>query len=107
MQILREGMHDPLEDAVVDPPLKATMTRLVRRIPVGQILPRRARAKDPQDPIQHIARIAPRPSPSIATQARLRQERREDRPLGVGQVHTAKYDGRSYFVHTPRSRFVR
>ena len=107
MQIRRERLEHVPQRPAVDPGLEAAMTRLIGRVAVGQILPRRARAKDPQDAVQHVARIAPRPSAPIATQARFRQERRENRPLGVGEVHTAEYDGRSYFVHTPSSGFMR
>ena len=107
MEIRRERLQHVAQRTAPDPGLKATMTRLIRRIPVRQILPRRARAKNPEDPVQHIAGIAPRPSPAIATQTRFREERRKNRPLGVGQVHTAEYDGRSYFVHTPTSGFMR
>lgn len=98
MQILREGMHNPLEHAVVDPALKPSMTGLVRGIAIGQILPGRARPQDPQNPVQDIAGIAPRTPPLVAAEAGLREQRRERRPLRVSQVHAVEYDGHRNFV---------
>jgi hypothetical protein len=106
VEIQGERLEDLPQRAAVDPGLEAAMTRLIGGVPVREIHPRRARAQDPEDAVQHVARIPPRPAAPIATQARFRQERRENRPLGVGKVHTAEYDGRSYFVHS-RLRFMR
>ena len=78
------------------------MARLIGRIPGRQVLPGGARAQHPEDPVQDVAGIAPRPTAPIATQTRSWQERREDRPLGVGQVHAVEYDGHRNFVHSPR-----
>jgi hypothetical protein len=75
--------HAP-ERAFADPALKAAMTGLIGRIAVRQILPGRAGAKDPEDAVQYIARIAPRPAASIATHTRLGEERRQNGPLLVG-----------------------
>ncbi len=107
MEIPRERVDHPLERAVLDPPLKAPMTGLVGRIANRQVLPRGAGAENPENAVQDISGIAPRTAPSIATETRLRQQRREYRPLGVGEVHTAEYDGRSYFVHGRPFRFMR
>jgi hypothetical protein len=107
VQIRREGLEHPAQRAALDPNLEATMTGLVGRVPIGEILPRRPRAENPENAVQHVPRIAPGPAPPVVTHAWRRQERREDRPLGVGEVHTAEYDGPSYFVHIPVSRFMR
>ena len=98
MEIAGQRMQHALERAVIDPALKPTMTGLIRRIPVGQILPRGARPEDPEDAIEHVARIAPRATATVAAHPRLGQERRENRPLGVGEVHTWRYDGPQNFV---------
>lgn len=92
---------------MIDPPLKATMTRLIRRIPGRQILPRRTRPEDPQNAVQDVARIAPRPTAAVAPESGLGQQRFEDGPLGVSQVHAVEYDGDRNFVHTPLSGFMR
>ena len=84
--------HVP-ERAVLHPPLKAPMTGLKRRIPGGEIFPRRARAENPEDAVQYVPRIAPWPTPPVPAKPRSGQERREDRPLGVSQVHALRYDG--------------
>ena len=101
MEVYGERLEDLPQCAPVDPGLKAAMTGLIRRVAGGQILPRCAGTEDPEDAVQDIARIAPRPSAPIATETRFRQERRQHGPLRVGKVHTAEYDGRSYFVHEP------
>ena len=87
-----EGFEHLPQRAAIDRGLKAAMTRLIGRIPVGEIQPGRTGAQDPENPIQDVARIAPRPSAAIATQTWFRQERRQHGPLRVGQVHTAEYD---------------
>ena len=107
MQIAGERLQDPSERAVVHPLLKAPMTRLIRRIPRRQVLPGRPRPQDPQDPVEDIARIAPRTAAPVAPQPRLREERFENRPLRVSQVHTLRYDGPQDFVHTPAVGFMR
>jgi len=101
VQIPREGMHDPLEDSVIDPTLKPSMTRLIRGIAIGQVLPGRARPQDPQNSVQDIAGIAPRAAPLVAADAGLRQQRGELRPLRISQVHAVEYDGHRNFVSRP------
>jgi len=72
MQIAGERFDDALQRAPLDPGLKAAMTGLVRRIARREVFPGRARAEDPQNAIQHIPWIAPRPPAPIAADARLR-----------------------------------
>jgi hypothetical protein len=84
MEIGGECFEYASDRPVPDPPLEAAMTRLIRRIAIGQVLPGSASTKDPEDAVQHIARIAPGSSAAIATHARLRQERRQNGPLRVG-----------------------
>ena len=69
------------------------MNRLVGRIPIRQILPRRARAQNPQDAVQHSPGIFRRSAPTILAAALPPQEWFNDLPLFVGQVHAAGYDG--------------
>lgn len=107
MQIAGERLQHASERAVVHPLLKASMTRLIRRIARRQVLPGRTRAEHPQDAVEDIARIAPGTAAPVAPQPRLREERFENRPLRVSQVHTLRYDGPQDFVHTPALGFMR
>ena len=102
MEVSREGLQHGGPGAPPHPHLETPMARLIGRIPGRQVLPGGARAQHPEDPVQDVAGIAPRPTAPIATQTRSWQERREDRPLGVGQVHAVEYDGHRNFVHSPR-----
>ncbi len=98
MEIGSERLENAPERPFADPALKPAMTRLIGRIAIRQVLPGRAGAKDPEDAVQHIPRIAPRTSTSIATNARIRQERRQDGPLRVSEVHAVEYDGQYSYV---------
>jgi hypothetical protein len=102
-----QGLQDAPQRAGADPRLKAAMTGLIRRIAIGEILPRCAGTKDPENPVQHVSGIAPRPPASIAAQTGLRQERRQDGPLRVSEVHAVEYDGDRNFVHDPMVGFMR
>jgi hypothetical protein len=101
VQVRRERLEHPTQRAPLDPGLKATMTGLIRRIAVGKILPGCARAENPKDSVQHVARIPPRSAALVAAHTGRRQEWREDRPLRVSEVHAVEYDGDRNFVHTP------
>ena len=107
MEIDRQGLQDAAQGAGTDPGLKAAMTGLIRRITGREILPRRAGSEDPEDPVQHVAGVAPRPPAAIAAQTGLRQEWRQDGPLRVCEVHAVEYDGDRNFVHHPVSGFMR
>lgn len=63
------------------------MTGRSRGIAVGHLVPLRARAHHPENPIQHVAGIAPRPTASIGTPSRLWEERFDPSPLRIGEVH--------------------
>jgi hypothetical protein len=82
-EFARQGVQHPRERTAPGPALKATMTRLIGRVPIGQVLPRRAGAHHPEDAVEDVARIAPRAPPTIGTPARLRHYRGEARPLGI------------------------
>jgi hypothetical protein len=75
------------------------MARLVRRIARREIAPRGARAKHPQDAVQYRAGVLRRSAASIWTAA-VAKQRREPRPLGISEVHTAEYDGADQSLHT-------
>ena len=63
-----------------------------RRIARWQVVPRRARAQDPQDAVHDGPRIGPRPAAPIRATARA-EGRFEHGPLDVGEVHAVEYDG--------------
>jgi hypothetical protein len=98
VEIRGERLEDASERAGADPALKAAMAGLIRRIAVRQILPGRAGAKDPEDAVQHIPRIAPRSPAPIVADSRLGEQRRQNGPLRVGKVHAVEYDGPHNFA---------
>ena len=87
LQVLGEGSEHRFERSIGPPVLEAAMTGLGRGVAIGQIGPRGTRAEDPEDPVQDIARIAPRAAASITAHPRLRQQRFQDGPLGIGEIH--------------------
>jgi hypothetical protein len=86
--------------------LKPPMAGLIGRIAAREVVPGRARAQDPQDPVQRGARIAPRPAAPIGATLGTKQ-RFEDLPLRVGKVHALDVRRTSRFVHKPDSGFMR
>jgi hypothetical protein len=62
------------------------MTSLIRRIALGQILPRRPGAQNPENTIEHFPRIPPRPPASIFPSV-FPQQRLQHLPLAIGQIH--------------------
>ena len=69
-EVLGEALQQPIEAARALPELEATMASLVRRIARWQVVPRRARAQDPQDAVHDGPRIGPRPAAPIQATAR-------------------------------------
>jgi hypothetical protein len=59
---------------------------LVRREAAGQVLPPRARAQYPEDGVDHLAALPPRPAAAVLAAGQLGQVRLDDRPLLVGQL---------------------
>jgi hypothetical protein len=88
-QVGSEPPKKALEHAVLDPGLKPSVTRRRRRIPTGEIGPRRAGAQDPQHAVDDIARISPRSAALLRGAFPLaRREAAFDRiPLLVREVH--------------------
>lgn len=82
------------------------MARLVGRIARGQVVPRGAGAQHPEHAIQHGACVGPGTPPPIGA-AGWPEQRLEDRPLRVSEVHAVEYDGHRNFVHDPVSGFMR
>jgi len=92
VQILRQRVQDLLEHPAAHPLLEAAMTRRWRRIPIGHILPRRAGAQDPQDPIEDLAIVSPGPTSPIGPTTRLGNQRFEHGPLFILEFHRSLLD---------------
>ena len=58
-----------------------------RWVPVRDVLPGRTRAEHPQDAVQHVAGVPPRPTPTIGANVRLWNQWFEDGPLRVLEIH--------------------
>jgi len=85
--VFHEGIEGSVEHPRPHPGLIAAVAGLVGRVPVGQIVPRGTGFEDPEDPVEHIARVAPRPAASIGTPTRLGEYRLEHGPLVIDEVH--------------------
>ena len=66
--------------------LKAPVARLVRRVPIGQILPRCPGAQHPEHAVQDVAGLPGRAAAAILA-GLMSEERFEQRPLLVGEIH--------------------
>ena len=60
-QVLGQPVQHSLDHSRRDPLLKSSVARLVWRITLGQVLPGRACSEDPEDSVQNVPRIPPRP----------------------------------------------
>ena len=89
----RQALQQPIEAGPSAARVEATMASLVRRIARWQVVPRRARAQDPQDAVHDDPRIGPRPAAPIRATARA-EGRFEHGPLDVGEVDAVEcHDG--------------
>ena len=58
-----------------------------RRVPIGHVLPGGARAQHPENPVQHFSGVSPGTTTSIGANVRLRDQRFDNGPLRVLEVH--------------------
>ena len=86
-KVIAERLQNLLKDTVLDPHLEAAEARGVRRIARRHVGPRRASAVDPKNPVEHIARVAPRSAATVFANFGLWQKRLDDGPLLISQVH--------------------
>jgi hypothetical protein len=86
-QVLRERLEDPPEHAVRYPLLHPAMTRLVRRVLAGQRFPRCSGPEDPEHAVEHAAGVDTRPTLAVFSNVGLRDQRLDDTPLLVGELH--------------------
>jgi hypothetical protein len=81
-EIRGESFEQTIEAATALPELKATVTRLIRRVARGQVGPGCSGAEDPQHAVEHRARIGPGSPAPVGPAARTKR-RFEKRPLSV------------------------
>jgi hypothetical protein len=86
-QVLRQRVQDLREDAGTAPLLEAAMTGRRGGVAVRHILPRGTRAQHPQDAVEHGPIVAPGAAAPIGANLRLRNQRRENGPLFVLEIH--------------------
>ena len=87
-QVLGEGSKDLFEGAIADPALESTVAGLVRRVAPRKILPRSARAKDPEHTVEDVSGIAEGPTtPVLEKRLFFREKRLDQSPLLFGEVH--------------------
>lgn len=82
-----QGQENSFQDARTHPVLEASMDGLVRAVSVGQILPGRAGAQDPQHPVEDPAAIAPRSAAAVGAYRIFGEDGFDEIPLFIGDVH--------------------
>jgi hypothetical protein len=85
--IFRQGKQHPVEHPRPPPRLVAAVAGLIRRVALREIMPGRTGLENPEDAVQDIPWVAPRPSPPVGPQSGRGQERFEHGPLVIGEVH--------------------
>ena len=82
-----------IEDAILIPLRKPSMTGRIGRILARHLRPLRAGTQYPQHPIEYVARVAPRSAAFFARANlfRLGNVGSDDLPLLVGEVHGPDY----------------
>jgi hypothetical protein len=88
----QRGQH-PVQDALALPLLEPVVARLIRRIAPRQIRPWRARPQDPEDPVEHVARVPPWPAatPRRPLPLAFGDTGANRFPLLVREVHRRRY----------------
>lgn len=79
--------EDPVHRARPGPELEPAMTGRPWRIAIGHLVPLRAGAHHPENPIQHVAGIAPRPPAPVGAPSGLWRHGFDSSPLSVREVH--------------------
>jgi hypothetical protein len=74
------------------------MARLIRRVAIGKVVPRCAGSHYPKDAVENFACIFPRPSPTVGSTRRKGDQRIENGPLLVRQIHYRYYTTTSLTV---------
>lgn len=92
-KVLSERGQHGVEDPLALPLLKPVVAGLIRRVPPGHVRPRRTCAEDPEDPVEHVARIPPWPTPARGCPHlfRIRDVLANVSPLLLGEIHRQGY----------------
>jgi hypothetical protein len=85
---LQDG-QDPVQGAALGPPVKPPPNRLPRREITGQVMPKRSRAKPPNDRLDHLSMVGSPPTP---TRRPIRQQRLQASPHRTGQHTTIGHE---------------
>jgi hypothetical protein len=88
VEILCQRMQDALQRSVSTPLLEIAVAGLIRRIAIREIRPLSAGAQDPQHTMKQLSQVLARPAPTVLAPAVHRQQRRDELPLGVRDVHS-------------------
>ena len=93
VKVSRERGEDPIEHALALPLLKASKASRVWWVATGHVRPRSSGAKHPEDPVQDVARITPRPTALRSGPLSLGSgnELLDRLPLLVLQIHRRRY----------------
>ena len=93
VKVSRQRGEDPIEHAFALPFLEASKARRVRRIATGHVRPRSSGAQHPEDAVQDISWIAPRPTALRRRAFALGagNEPLDRLPLLVLQIHRPRY----------------
>jgi len=86
-QVRSERLEDPPEHAVSHPLLHPPVTRLIRRVLARQCLPRCSGPKDPEHAVENAASVDARPTFAVFTNVGLWDQRLDNAPLLVGELH--------------------
>ena len=106
LKVPRKALHDAEPCPVLTPLLQTTMDRLVGRVTTGQVVPGRARPKHPQNGVHDVPRIAPGTTTPISSPTWLRQQRFDDSPLFLREVHLRRRSEPRSLVDPPRPAFT-
>jgi hypothetical protein len=93
LEIVRESTEDLVQRPRLHKSAEATVTSRVGRVGLRQILPPRTGAENPENAVEGLSVIAPRPAPTIPAARERRKERLDESPLVIREVH-AFADGR-------------
>lgn len=91
-QILGQSLQHIAQQAGPPPLLKPTMTGLIGRVLPRQFTPLGAGPENPEHAVQHGASLLRRPAAPVGATTRP-EERFEDGPLLIREIHAARYDG--------------
>jgi hypothetical protein len=89
VQVSRNRSEDAIEYPFAFPFLETAMASGVRRIPRRKVCPRSAGPQDPENSVQNVTRVPPRPATLLRRPLPLRPRNQflDRRPLLVGEVH--------------------